>query len=1098
MPLKTFLALLCALLAGSAGCVAADDTGTGTGNAATTVSASFDDAIAAATSTAGVITGGAFNIWRGTPPGETTPPRPERRAKNLAFVRDVWTPALEFRPAPAATNTGTAVIVCPGGGYSGLAYAHEGLEVAKWLNSIGVNAFILKYRVPTRPGQKRGVMPLMDAQRAVSLVRANAAAWNIRPDRIGILGFSAGAHLSALTSCAPKRTYAPTDAADALPCRPNFTVLIYPAYIVEKGRFTDEFEVTAETPPAFFVHAVNDPYTYKSSAHYFEKLRTFGTNAELHIFGQGGHGFGLRKNSPGDLWPAAATAWLRANKWLAPAVPPATKNTPKNTAKKNRAATTEGVSIQRATLSLDGTWKIAKTTGDTPPASAADYTSETPVPGLVDNAKPALEINPKKYDKTWYWHRRTFTVGGLDSDVAQLKIFKAKYRTHVYVNGKFAGANDYSFTPSYFDLKPFLKLGENEIVIGVGCKEQVPPTVPDGHDNEKVIYIPGIYDKVELTFANKPFIANVQCAPNIPRKQLRVVAELEVSEKNGDAKTPELRYRVVEKKTQRIVATGSAKAEKTANASTLGAPSKKIADFTIPLPDATLWTPENPFLYQLVLFTTGDTKRTTFGMRSFRFDQKRNTALLNEKPYFPLGTNVCIFRFFEDPKRGVLPWKREWVEALHKRFKEMNWHAARYCIGFPPEEWYDIADELGFLIQDEFPFWDVQNRQPKLKAKHMAEEYRRWLRERWNHPCVVIWDAQNECRTPETGKAANMVRALDLSNRPWENGWAPPASLTEDVCEAHPYLFLRYMGRGKKPSPAGYKKEIYGKPLTPRNDANERSPQKDGGRYPNPLLINEYGWLWLNRDGSPTTLTGEVWKNVWDGEKLSKEKRFEIYARELAALTEFWRAHRRSIGILHFCGLGYSRTSKPRGQTSDHWQDIEQLKLEPNFAKFVKPAFAPVGLFIDYWKKSEKRTTGSAQNTAGSAQNKTTKRTFDAPLYLINDTPQKIEKNIVITIENTTLNTAQNTAADRALGSTTTGATTGATTDALVHKQTVRVACEPNTVSVTPLKLPLPDAAGAYQIRAAIAEPATSATETATDTTGATNTVFCLRDLVVE
>jgi len=401
----------------------------------------------------------------------------------------------------------------------------------------------------------------------------------------------------------------------------------------------------------------------------------------------------------------------------------------------------------------------------------------------------------------------------------------------------------------------------------------------------------------------------------------------------------------------------------------------------------------------------------------------------------------------------------------------MNWHAARYCIGFPPEEWYEIADELGFLIQDEFPFWDVQNRQPKLKAQHMAEEYRRWLRERWNHPCVVIWDAQNECRTPETGKAANMVRALDLSNRPWENGWAPPASLTEDVCEAHPYLFLRYMGRGKKPSAAGYKKEIYGKPLTPRNDANERSPKKGGGRYPNPLLINEYGWLWLNRDGSPTTLTSEVWKNVWDGEKLSKEKRFEIYARELAALTEFWRAHRRSIGILHFCGLGYSRTSKPRGQTSDHWQDIEQLKLEPNFAKFVKPAFAPVGLFIDYWEKSEKRTTGSAPNATGDAQNKTSKHTFDAPLYLINDTPQKIEKNIVITIENST----PNTAADRAP----------------VHRQTVRIACEPNTVSVTPLKLPLPATAGAYQIRAVIAEPATS-------TTGATNAVFCLRDLVVE
>jgi len=117
----------------------------------------------------------------------------------------------------------------------------------------------------------------------------------------------------------------------------------------------------------------------------------------------------------------------------------------------------------------------------------------------------------------------------------------------------------------------------------------------------------------------------------------------------------------------------------------------------------TLWTPENPFLYELELSTGKDDLSTRFGMRSFSFDKDKKVALLNGKPYYMRGTNVCIFRFFEDPSRKDLPWNARWTADLHQRFRDMHFNSIRYCIGFPPEKWYEIADSLGFLIQDEYP-----------------------------------------------------------------------------------------------------------------------------------------------------------------------------------------------------------------------------------------------------------------------------------------------------------------------------------------------------------------------------------------------------------
>jgi hypothetical protein len=594
----------------------------------------------------------------------------------------------------------------------------------------------------------------------------------------------------------------------------------------------------------------------------------------------------------------------------------------------------------RRVVSLDGSWQVAEGGLDRAPA-AFDHT--VIVPGLIDMARPAFpEVGKRSPKRRAFWYRRTFRVDGPPTEVAWLKVNKARYGTRVWLNGRDVGEHLPCFTPGYFDVKPFVKTGgaANELIIRVGAdRESIPANVPSGWDFEKYLYIPGIYDSVELILTGTPFIRNVQVVPDVASRTVRAVVELDPGPRAALAR---LTAAVHEARSGKVVGHGDA-ASLPLSAGTTG-----TTEVGLSLPGARLWSPEDPFLYELSLCTgeKGDAIRVRFGLRSFRFDPVSRRALLNGQPYYLRGTNVCIFRFFEDEQRGDRPWRAEWVRRLLRQFKSMNWNAIRYCIGFPPESWYDLADEEGFLIQDEFPIWLLTPGRSKDSAPEfptadrIIPQYVEWMRERWNHPCVVVWDGQNESVTDETGKAIRAVRHLDLSNRPWENGWSEPQSPT-DCVESHPYLFSRGW-QGQSAFRLSEMPTVSGVP-----HLNER--QK---KLTVPIIINEYCWLWLNRDGTPTCLTDKVYESLL-GPNSTTESRRQVHARYVAALTEFWRCHRRCAGVLHFCGLGYSRRGdKPRpegGATSDQWIDLERLDFDPTFERYVRDAFSPVGLSLDFW-----------------------------------------------------------------------------------------------------------------------------------------------------
>ena len=269
----------------------------------------FVGASAAASNTYPIWPEGKIPLYKDVGP-ETVKPTTD----DIVRYTNVSVPTITFVKAAGEDPT-PAVLVCPGGGYSHLAWSHEGIETALWFKKNGVSAFILKYRCP-----KQRDAAFADAQRALSYIRANAVNFNIDPTRLGVIGYSAGANLAVrLSTNHLKRGYEPLDETDKASCRPDWAMVIYPWALIEetpKGeppslKLRAEFPVDKTVPPTFLVQAQDDGCKVQNALAYYAALTRAGVKAEMHLFDKGGHGYGMReRGNPTDCWPILAEAWL--------------------------------------------------------------------------------------------------------------------------------------------------------------------------------------------------------------------------------------------------------------------------------------------------------------------------------------------------------------------------------------------------------------------------------------------------------------------------------------------------------------------------------------------------------------------------------------------------------------------------------------------------------------------------------------------------------------------------------------------------------------------------------------------------------------------
>ena len=619
----------------------------------------------------------------------------------------------------------------------------------------------------------------------------------------------------------------------------------------------------------------------------------------------------------------------------------------------------------RIIVPLDGEWEIEDSVA--PDQIPKVFRHKAPVPGLAHIATPAFpdvdQFQSREYlanmmslgeipDSTWstlgedgvgisgqkrnfFWYGKTFRIPDR-KEIGLLKVGKAQFGTEVWLNGKKIGEHLACFSAGYFNLTESLNWeGENTILVRVGAHPAVlPKGAPAGTDFEKSKWTPGIYDSVVLLLSDNPVVETLQIAPRINSSEIEVDAL--IRNYGNTARRFVLKHEVKAWRDQRVV--GRANPQQL----DLKPGEQRRCNVRIRIPNARLWTPENPFLYSLETSTGGDSVATRFGMREFRFDTATQRAFLNEKVYFLRGSNITLHRFFEDPKSGSLPWNEKWVRKLLIEIpRQMHWNSLRFCIGPVPDQWLDIADEAGLLIQNEFfvwagtPSWYNKHKGREWDAEEMTRQYKEWMRDNWNHPSVAIWDANNETEDDVfTDKIIPAVRPLDLSNRPWENSYNGPQGPNDPV-EDHPYEFCYLMwGTGPQFKPADLEH------MNGITQNTARPPQAHA------MILNEYGLPWLDREGTPTRVSTRVYEFLL-GPASSAEERLALNAYLLAGLTEFWRAYRNYAGVLHFV---YLTCCFPKAITGDHFRDVEAAELEPNFKDYVSEAFKPLGVYLNFFR----------------------------------------------------------------------------------------------------------------------------------------------------
>ena len=601
----------------------------------------------------------------------------------------------------------------------------------------------------------------------------------------------------------------------------------------------------------------------------------------------------------------------------------------------------------RTVINLNGTWEFDQTIKAFPPEK---FTMRIPVPGLIHLTKPRIEEYDKffkrpdkaepmeqfnlynlDYTPRYSWYRKIiFIPKELEGKEGMITLKKSQYVTQVYINGMDMGTSMACYTPIEFTVNKAINFGaENEILIRVGERTWLPAEAAGGTDKEKEHYLPGIWDDVFLSFTGNIRINRLLVLPSVDNKKVTVKAQIR------SLIPAQIFYGDPMNDSVRIEVSVNEKISGEKAASVQGKFSAKRDNLTemeleIPLSDFTSWTPEKPFLYTVTatLITkkgVSDELSHQFGMRDL--NTKGKFFYLNGEKYIFRGTNITLQRFFEDPDCGNLVWDREWVKKLLVNYpKQLHWNAMRICVGIVPDFWYDIADEYGLLLQNEWLYWQNHGWDEQIR-----KEYTDWVWSDGSHPSIVIWDAINENTDSFIGNTLIPdLKKLDPT-RIWDAGYMREGLMkTDEMDEPHPY-------QGRASANQAPVKDFY--PLGNLDFKPEALKMIKAALVPQ--LANEYGWIWLWRNGMPSKLTVNEY-NYYLGPNSAPEQNrlFQGYYMQLE--TEWLRSEPELAGVLAFCYLANNY-----GYTGDWFMDnIGDLKPTPTLNWF-RHAFAPTAVFIN-------------------------------------------------------------------------------------------------------------------------------------------------------
>jgi hypothetical protein len=507
-----------------------------------------------------------------------------------------------------------------------------------------------------------------------------------------------------------------------------------------------------------------------------------------------------------------------------------------------------------------------------------------------------------------------------------------------------------NFTPIDAAVTRGLKYGEeNEILIKVSDRYWLPSAAAGGTDKEKEHYLPGIWDDVSLSFTNKLRLHRVLVLPILKEEKVTIkvkIWNLNLSQMHyGDSTTDslQLEIKVFEKKSKLLIAEFKDDYESVRDRRT------EIIASDIHIDSPHPWSPEDPFLYtaEISVYYKGelsDKIEKNFGMRDF--EQRGKFFYLNDKKTYLRGSNITLQRFFEDPDSGNLAWDREWVKKMFIDIsKDTNWNTMRICVGLVPDFWYDLADEHGLLLQNEWMYWQKHGWNEQIE-----KEYTDWVWADGSHPSIVIWDAINENRDDFIGNVlVPKLKKLDPT-RIWDTGYMTSEQMIADeMDEPHPYMGNNISDELRaNPYPLGnlnYKPEII------RESEESSSAQ----------LVNEYGWVWLWRDGTPSKLTVPVY-DYYLGKNSTVAERRNFQAYWLQLETEWLRSNRAIAGVLAFTHL-----TNNYGYTGDWFiGDIKDLTPSPALG-WLRESFEPTNVFINltderYAKVKPTKGTGDYLN----------------------------------------------------------------------------------------------------------------------------------------